>query len=282
MQIKDVEAGYKHRIIISVYSYSHIQSLAVGLLEKEIVHGVHRFTMFWSLKRHWLHKIGNQAWGHSLTVSTKRRSVAAATKWPVWAGRQGTLGGGSDLSAGPIKIQSLDKYSAVSERSIVMHTHYQPSGFVTPVLLPSSPSLSLRPILRWSIFNMWRWIASQLPCLVPQEISWLNTATSPTWWLCVGITTHHIMCTSLNSNSCKENGDIMIGDNLFCTNKQPSITLNEQGWVKIFGSFPFQLFYSIVNRKWLSIYKKKQVSKIYVHTDTPVFCHTNVYWHLNY
>ena len=120
MQIKDVEAGYKHRIIISVYSYSHIQSLAVGLLEKEIVHGVHRFTMFWSLKRHWLHKIGNQAWGHSLTVSTKRRSVAAATKWPVWAGRQGTLGGGSDLSAGPIKIQSLDKYSAVSERSIAL------------------------------------------------------------------------------------------------------------------------------------------------------------------
>ena len=46
MQIKDVEAGYKHRIIISVYSYSHIQSLAVGLLEKEIVHGLHRFTMF--------------------------------------------------------------------------------------------------------------------------------------------------------------------------------------------------------------------------------------------
>ena len=64
-----------------------IQSLSVGLLyvEEETVHSVHRFTMFWSLKRHWLHKIGNQAWGHSLTVSTKQRSVAAATKWPVWA-----------------------------------------------------------------------------------------------------------------------------------------------------------------------------------------------------
>ena len=54
-------------------------------VKKETVHSVHRFTMFWSLKRHWLHKIGNQAWGHSLTVSTKQRSVAAETKWPVWA-----------------------------------------------------------------------------------------------------------------------------------------------------------------------------------------------------
>ena len=93
-----------------------------------------------------------------------------------------------------------------AERSIVMQTHYQPSCFVTPdsVLFPSPPPLSLRPILSWSIFNMWQWITSQLPCLVPQEISWLKTATSPTWWLCVGITTHHIMCTSLNSNSCRE------------------------------------------------------------------------------
>ena len=67
-----------------------------------------------------------------------------------------------------------------AERSIVMQTHYQPSCFVTPdsVLLPSSPPLSLRPILSWSIFNMWQWITSQLPCLVPQQISWLKTATS--------------------------------------------------------------------------------------------------------
>ena len=129
-----------------------IQSLSVGLLyvEEETVHSVHRFTMFWSLKRHWLHKIGNQAWGHSLTVSTKRRSVAAATKWPVWAvSRQGrgTLGGGSDLSPGPIKIQSLDKYSAVSGPSAVLwcrHTINRPvlSRQIQSCYPPPLPSLS--------------------------------------------------------------------------------------------------------------------------------------------
>ena len=192
-----------------------IQSLSVGLLyvEEETVHSVHRFTMFWSLKRHWLHKIGNQAWGHSLTVSTKQRSVAAATKLPVWAGHAGQGHAGRRKWS----VTRTDQNSIVGQilrslrprHSIVMHTHYQPSCFVTPdsVLLPSSRPLfplSLRSILRWSIFNMWQWIASQLPCLVPQQISWLKTATSPTWWLCVGITTHHIMCTSLNSNSCRE------------------------------------------------------------------------------
>ena len=192
--------------------YVVIQSLSVGLLyvEEETVHSVHRFTMFWSLKRHWLHKIGNQAWGHSLTVSTKQRSVAAATKWPVWAEQAGQGHAGRRKWS----VTRTDQNSIVGQilcslrarRSIVMQTHYQPSCFVTPdsVLLPSSHPLSLRPILSWNIFNMWQYIASQLPCLVPQQISWLKTATSLTWWLCVGITTHHIMCTSLNSNSCRE------------------------------------------------------------------------------
>ena len=122
---------------------------------------------------------------------------------------RGTLGGGSDLSPGPIKIQSLDKYSAVSGPGGVLWcrlTINRPvlSRQIQSCYPPPLPSLSLRSILSWSIFNMWQWITSQLPCLVPQQISWLKTATSLTWWLCVGITTHHIMCTSLNSNSCRE------------------------------------------------------------------------------
>ena len=130
--------------------YVVIQSLSVGLLyvEEETVHSVHRFTMFWSLKRHWLHKIGNQAWGHSLTVSTKRRSVAAATKWPVWAEQAGQGHAGRRKWS----VTRTDQNSIVGQilcslragRSIVMQTHYQPSCFVTPdsVLLPSSPPLS--------------------------------------------------------------------------------------------------------------------------------------------
>ena len=170
------------------------------------------------------------------------------------------------------------QYCDADPLSTVLFCH---ARFSLVTLLPSPP-LSPRPILSWSIFNMWQWITSQLPCLVPQEISWLKTATSLTWWLCVGITTHHIMCTSLNSNSCRE----MVTSWLVTICSAQISSHNSQwaeGRVKIFGSFPFQLFYSIVNRKWLTmIYKKKQVSKIYVHTDTPVFCHTNVCWHLNY
>ena len=121
-------------------------------VKKETVHSVHRFTMFWSLKRHWLHKIGNQAWGHSLTVSTKQRSVAAATKWPVWAEQAGQGHAGRRKWS----VTRTDQNSIVgqilcslrAERSIVMQTHYQPSCFVTPdsVLLPSSPPLSLPPL----------------------------------------------------------------------------------------------------------------------------------------